>query len=296
LKVLITGGSGFIGYNLYNHLKNKHNITLVDNFYTSTQRDNVINLDISKYSAKLEELVKNIDVIYHFAGSVGVKKIDSEFHNSLMNTLDINDVLFRLCEKHNKKLIYASTSEVYGNCKDAKETDFCKISSPEFGRGSYSCAKLMSEFILKSYTFPSVICRFFGIVGRGQLPNYGMVLPNFIKNAKDNKDLIVYGDGQQSRCFCSIDDTVIMLELLLDDVHNGEIYNIGNSETNIKIIDLAKKVIQITNSKSKIVFKNTDKIFSKDFFEIYYRSPCTKKFDKYYKARYDIDSIIESVI
>jgi len=296
LKVLITGGSGFIGYNLYNHLKNKHNVTIVDNFSTSVLREDTINLDISKYSTELEELVKCTDVIYHFAGSVGVKKIDSEFHDTLMNTLNINSTLFVLCSEYNKKVIYASTSEVYGNCKDAKETDFCKIASPDFGRGSYSCAKLMSEYLLKSYDFPSVICRFFGIVGKGQLPDYGMVLPNFIKNAKEGKDLLLYGDGQQSRCFCSIDDAIKMLELLLDDVHNGEIYNIGNSETDIKIIDLAKKVIQITQSTSEIVFKNPNEIFSKDFFEIDYRSPCTEKFDKYYKARYNIDDIIKSTI
>jgi len=155
---------------------------------------------------------------------------------------------------------------------------------------------LMSEFILKSYNFTSIICRFFGIVGKGQLPDYGMVLPNFIENAKNNKDLIVYNDGQQSRCFCSIKDTVKMLELLLDDVHNGEIYNIGNSKTNIKILDLAKKVIHITNSKSKIIFKNIDEIFSKNFFEIVYRSPCTEKFDRYYKAKYNIDDVISDMI
>ena len=296
MKILITGGAGFIGYNLYNHLKDKHDVTLVDNFSTSISKPNVINLDLSKKSKLLNELVQDCDVIYHLAGSVGVKKIDSEYHKSLVNSLNINNVLFPLCQKYNKKVIFASTSEVYGECKNAKESDTLKISSPEFGRGSYACAKLMSEFILKSFTFPSVICRFFNIVGKGQLPDYGMVLPNFIKKAKAGEDLIVHDNGEQVRSFCDISDAIIMLEMLLDDVHNGEIYNIGNSNNEMTMDRLATAVILLTSSDSKIMYKPSSEIFSKQFFEIKNRTVCTEKFDKFYTARISTHDIIKSMI
>lgn len=296
MKILITGGAGFIGFNLYNHLKYKHTVTLVDNFSTSKPKEDVINLDISKYSEKLEELVKNTDVIYHLAGSVGVKKIDSEYHESLMNSININNTVFALCEKYNKKLVFASTSEVYGHCQNAKESDTLSISSPEFGRGSYSCAKLMSEFILKSYTFPNVIVRFFNVVGKGQLSDYGMVIPNFIEAAKSNSDIVVYDKGTQIRSFCDIRDVCIMLEELLYDIHNNEIYNIGNSNNKINILDLAKLVKKSTNSNSEIIFKDTKEVFSKQFFEIENRTVDTSKFDKFYKAKIPLEDIIKDCI
>jgi UDP-glucose 4-epimerase len=296
LNILITGGAGFIGQNLYNLLKEKHDVTLVDNFSTSNIVDNIVSLDLSKHTIQIEELIRNTDVIYHLAGSVGVKKIDSEYHESLMNSVNINNVIFPLVERYQKKLIFASTSEVYGECTDAKESDTCQISSPEFGRGSYSCAKLMSEFILKSYTFPSVICRFFNVVGKGQLADFGMVIPNFVKSAKANRRLIIHNDGAQVRSFCDISDAVIMLEMLLDDVHNGEIYNIGNSENEISMLDLACKIINMCDSNSEIFFRDTKEVFSKQFFEINKRTVCTDKFDEYYKAQQTLDEIIASVI
>jgi UDP-glucose 4-epimerase len=299
MKILITGGAGFIGWNLYNKLKNNHIVTLIDNFSTSeisSEKRNVINLDISTYSQKLEELISDVDLVFHLAGSVGVKKIDSEYHSALMNSININNVVFPLCEKYQTKVIYASTSEVYGECENAKETDNLTIASPEFGRGSYSCAKLMSEFIIKSYTFPSTIVRFFNIVGKGQVSNYGMVIPNFIEKAKNNEDLTVHDDGTQVRSFCDIDDAVIMLELLMDSKHDDEIYNIGNPKNTINMCELAKKVINLTHSDSKIQYKDTKDIFSKEFFEIVYRTPCTDKIDKYYEAQKSLDDIIKDLI
>jgi len=296
MNVLITGGAGFIGWNLYNHLRENKNIKdiyLVDNYSTSnisTEKQKVINkLDISKYSEELENIIKEVDVIYHLAGSVGVKKIDSEYHSALMNSLNINNVIFPLCEKYQTKVIYASTSEVYGECDNAKETDNLTISSPEFGRGSYSCAKLMSEFIIKSYTFPSTIVRFFNVVGKGQVPDYGMVIPNFIKRAKNNEDLIIHNNGSQVRSYCDIRDAVIMLEMLLDNKHNNEIYNIGNADNIMSVRSLANMIVNNTKSNSMLVFKDTKKIFSKEFFDI-------NKFNKYYKAKYTLTEIIKELI
>ena len=299
MNVLITGGAGFIGWNLYNQLKDNHNVTLIDNFSTSKRTeftDNVIELDISTYSAELEKLIENNDVIYHLAGSVGVKKIDSDYHGALMNSININNVIFPLCEKYNTKTIFASTSEVYGECDNAKESDNLTIASPEFGRGSYSCAKLMSEFIIKSYSFPSVIVRFFNIVGKGQVPDYGMVIPNFIKKAKNNENLIIHDSGTQIRSYCDIDDAVIMLEMLLNDKHNDEIYNIGNEENVASVRTLANMIIKEARSKSMLEFKDTKKVFSDEFFEINHRTPCTAKFNKYYKAQKSLEDIIKGLI
>lgn len=297
MNILITGAAGFIGWNLYNQLKTQnHKIALIDNFSTSNNKQAVHNLDISVYSEELEALVKTADVIYHLAGSVGVKKIDSEYHKSLMNSININNILFELCEKHCTKVIFASTSEVYGECTNAKETDTLQISSPEFGRGSYSCAKLMSEFILKSYSFPSTIVRFFNVVGKGQIHNYGMVIPTFMKNAKESKPLIVHNKGTQVRSYCCISDAVIMLNMLLDEEHNNKIYNIGNTNNKTTVKELAELIIDLTNSKSKIIYKDTDQVFSKEFFEINERSVCTDKFNKFYKAEKPLHDIIKGLI
>ena len=193
-------------------------------------------------------------------------------------------------------MIFASTSEVYGNTSEAKETDTLQIGSPEVLRWGYACGKLMSEFLLRSYKTRSTIIRFFNVTGVGQVSTHGMVLPTFIERALRGEDLFVYGDGQQYRTFCDVRDAVLMLRSILTDDHSDEIYNIGNPHNNINILDLAKLVVALTNSSSRIVLRDYAKDFSDDHGEIFERRPNTDKIDNICKATHTIEDIIISML
>jgi UDP-glucose 4-epimerase len=303
MKVLITGGMGFIGQSLIENLENE--IIVIDNLNTSEykkrERVEFHNIDLSNPSKeeieKIEEILKEVKLVYHFASSVGVKYIDKNPESTLLNSFKINNILFPLFEKYKVKVIFASTSEVYGETQNAKETDTLKIGSPDKLRWGYACSKLMSEFLLKAYKFESVIVRFFNVTGPKQLSNYGMVLPTFIEKAKKNEEIIIYGDGEQYRSFCDIRDAIEMLkEVGFNENCNNEIYNIGNERNTINIKSLALKVIELTNSKSEIKFKNYKDDFSDEFGEIYERKPNTEKITKLYKSKYNLEELIKSMI
>jgi len=185
---------------------------------------------------------------------------------------------------------------VYGETQHAKETDVLCIGNPDVLRWGYACGKLMSEFLLKAHSFPGTIARFFNVVGSGQTGAHGMVLPRFITRAKNGEDLLVYGDGTQTRSLCDIRDAVSMLRLLSDDQHVGETYNIGNSNNTISINDLAELVIKHTNSRSCIKHMNFNDVMSDQSQDIYMRKPCTEKMNEFYRSPYNIDDIITSLI
>lgn len=306
MNILITGGAGFIGSNLTKHfLKNPDNIiTIIDNLSTNVDisgmdirneaRIQFIDADLAKptdmQKIVIETVIHNANIVYHLAGSVGVKYVDNDPSGTLQNSFNINNYLFPLFEKHNKKVVFASTSEVYGNTTEAKETDVLKIGSPDKMRWGYACAKLMSEFLLKSYTFPNVIVRFFNVTGVGQIADYGMVMPSFIEKGKKGIPLTVYGDGEQTRTFCDIRDAVEMLDILgMDDIHNNEIYNIGNPDNSISIGALARMI------SLRVEFKAYEDEFSDEFDEIYERKPNTDKMQQYYKCKYSLLDIVESM-
>lgn len=304
-KIVITGGAGFIG----SHIVEMHkiladDIVVIDNLSTSNQMksyDQVdfIHADLSTPGDNFHEVEKALhgaDIVYHMASSVGVKHVDKDPKGSLRNSFNINNNLFPLFERYNNRVIFASTSEVYGNTEEARETDTLKIGSPDTLRWGYACGKLMSEFLLKTYNFPSTIVRFFNVTGMGQISDHGMVLPTFIEKALRDEDVIVYGDGTQFRTFCDVRDAIKMLSIISSDKHIGEIYNIGNPSNTITMTQLAEKIIATVKSNSKIVYRGYEKDFSKDFGEIYKRKPNTDKIDRYYKAKYTVEDIITSMI
>ena len=310
MRVLITGGAGFVGSSLAKELiYDGHEVFIIDNFSTGRDlnveginKEYVFDLDLTdpKEMATVEHILAYTDVCYHFAASIGVKLVQEKPKETFINSTKINDNLFPLFEKYNTKVIFSSTSEVYGETKNkdgSKETDHLEIHPVQKPRGSYACSKLFSEFMLKSYNFPSVIVRFFNIVGPTQVPDYGHVLPRFIECAVNNMTIPVYGSGRQVRSFCDIRDATEMLKLLiLDfDLHNGEIYNIGNDSNVCDIGDLAQTVVKTVNSTSFIEHIGFEEALGKNFEEIYVRYPNTDKIKKYYECKYTLTDIIKNI-
>lgn len=304
--IAITGGNGFIGRHLAEyHLTRGDYVHSIDNYSTSVKPEKTNTLpgltnvcfDLSSPpNDRIKWIIRNAEIVYHLASSVGVKYIDKSPGDTLRNSMDINNNMFPLFEKFQSRVIFASTSEVYGNTEHAKETDTLKIGSPDTMRWGYACGKLMSEFLLKSYNFPSTIARFFNVTGSGQLSSHGMVLPTFVKLAKKNDNIVVHGDGEQYRSFCDVRDAIQMLVAITSDTNIGEIYNIGSSVNIHTIKDLAETVIDVIGSDSEIIYKKYSECFSDQFGEIYKRAPNTEKIDRLYKAKHDLRDIVSSMI
>jgi UDP-glucose 4-epimerase len=296
MKYLILGGAGFIGQNLAKRLiKTGNEVIIIDSLFTSHKPDlncEFILGDITKID--IEKYIKECPIIYFLAGSVGVDMIVNQPQRCLTNNIDLITTLFPLFKKYKPKVIFSSTSEVYGDGPFA-ESNNLSIGSPENLRWSYAASKLLTEFYLTSGNFPYIIARFFNIVGPGQLPNFGMVLPRFIKAAKNNDDLIVYGDGSQVRSFCHIEDTINIL-LQIQDLEE-QIFNVGNDEP-ITIKELAEKVIGLSGSKSQIKFVNPKEIYAENYGDINKRIPDLTKLKQtiIYTNKYSIDDIIKSLL
>lgn len=301
MKVVITGGCGFIGTNLAIKLTSiGHDVISIDNMSTAVRQapvsdhEQIIDHNLNNITT-IENIFSDADLVFHFASSVGVKLIDDDPHNTLLNSFETNMSLLPVFERFNNRVIFASTSEVYGNRKDAKESDDLTIGSPEIGRWGYACSKLMMEFLLRCYSFPSVVVRFFNICGLYQTGKHGMVLPKFIHNATTDQDLIIYGDGKQTRAFCDVRDAVEMLLAVSNTKFHHELYNIGNQNNTITITQLAELVIKTCNSKSKIKYMDYGAEFSESHQDIHQRSPDTSKIQSLYLPRYDLVNTIEHV-
>lgn len=310
MRILVTGGLGFIGSELIKSYKGKNvEIVIIDNLSTNStspldlrslgEHITFHSIDLSSPdSLQLEiitEEIKKAHLVYHLASPVGVRYVDNNAKKAIQSLFLINHNVFPIFERFGSRVIFASTSEVYGNNPDAKESDQLSISSPEYLRGGYAAGKIASEFLLRTYNFPFIILRFFNVTGKGQLPDYGMVLPNFVKAAKENTPITVYDNGHQTRSFCHIKDAVNAVILLAHDSSiKDAIFNIGNSENYISINELAQKVITNFHSSSIIIYQPFKDAFSKESFEINIRKVNDGKIRKHYEFKYNIDDIIES--
>jgi UDP-glucose 4-epimerase len=300
---LILGGAGFIGQHLTHKLLNsrQQRVTIIDNLSTGK-----INLDeFSEYknlfkfihsdiqSLEDKELLKHMkdnNRIFHFAGSVGVEHIDKDPSGTLFNNNSLTNKLIPLFKESRRHVIFSSTSEVYGN-GPFNEENFCNIGPSNKLRWGYAASKLMAEFLLNASGVPYTVLRFFNIVGPGQLPDYGMVLPKFIKAAKNNEDLIVYGTGEQVRCFFHIDDATDAIIKCVD--FKNELFNVGNDQPTT-INELARKVIEMSGSNSKIVHVPYEEVFSKNYGDIQKRIPDITKLKE--KTRFKPKKSLEDII
>jgi UDP-glucose 4-epimerase len=293
LRYLITGGAGFIGSHLAERLLARGDrVVLLDNLSTGSM-DNIRHL---KTSGQMEyhldnienvqlvaELVDDADVIVHLAAAVGVKLIvESPVRTIETNVNGTQRILEAACKKR-KLVLTASTSEVYGkNTNVPFHEDADLVLGPTTkGRWSYAASKALDEFLALSYwkekKLPVIVVRLFNTVGPRQTGRYGMVLPNFVKQALINEPIQVYGNGQQSRCFCDVRDTVEGLIRLMDtDRSIGEVVNVGNTEE-ITIEGLAKLVKERTRSTSPIEFVPYDQAYEPGFEDMMRRVPCVDK-------------------
>ena len=243
---------------------------------------------------ELVRLIQKHQRVYHFAGSVGVEYIDKDPSGTLANNIALNNKLIPIFKDARRHVIFSSTSEIYGN-GPFNEDDNASIGPSSKLRWGYAASKLMMEFQLRAENINHTTVRFFNVVGPGQLADYGMVLPRFIKAAKNNEDLIVYGDGNQVRSFCHVADAVDAL-IRVSEI-NGEIFNIGNDEP-ITIGRLAERVIELSGSSSKIVYVPYEQAFSKNHGDIIKRVPDITKIKTLtgYVPQYRLDDIIKDML
>ena len=310
MKTLITGGAGFIGSHLTEYLLSQdQQVVILDDFsgageegLKQTRESN--NLSIIKGSILDQELVtkllKEVTHCYHLAAALGVEKINNEPIISFETNLKGSQIVLNAAANIGVRTLLASSSEVYGKNPNMplKEESDRVLGSPEIARWSYSEAKAMDELyafeLYKHKSFPVSIARFFNTVGSRQSGSYGMVLPRFVKAALSNQPLTVYGDGTQSRTFCSVTDVVDALVLLMDSKESiGQAFNIG-STNEITITELAQKVIKLTNSSSEIVYKRHAEVFGDNFEEPQRRVPDISKIKKAvgWQPKQSLDEVI----
>jgi UDP-glucose 4-epimerase len=316
MKVLITGGAGFIGSHLAErHLKMGDHVEIIDNLSTgsieniqhleSNERfnyviDDVLSLDV------MREIVGNCDLIYHLAAAVGVNFIIENPLSSLISNIRGTEIVLELANEQKKKVILASTSEIYG--KKNGHVPFAENSDRTLGpttvlRWNYSTSKAVDELFALAYwrekRLPCVIVRPFNVIGPRQSGHYGMVVPRFVKQALLGHPITVYGDGEQRRCWTYIDDALDgLVALAVSDKAVGEIFNLGSHfETSIK--DLAIKVKEMTSSDSEINYVPYDQAWPKGTYEdLMYRAPDLTKISNCvdYNPKVDLDGALAEII
>jgi UDP-glucose 4-epimerase len=289
MRILITGGAGFVGSHLADELLSRgHRVHALDDLSTGAI-DNVRHLKAHpafEYTIEscnnapvVAELVDSADVVYHLAAAVGVELIVESPVRTIENNVHTTEVVLSAASKKKKPVFVASTSEVYGKSTALPfREDGDLLLGPTFkGRWSYACSKAIDEFLALAYWkekgLPTVIGRMFNTVGPRQTGRYGMVVPNFVRQAIASQPLTVFGDGSQSRCFCHVHDVVRALAGLMerDDLY-GEVFNIG-SEAEITIRGLATRVRELVGSDAPIKYVPYDEAYEQGFEDMQRRVP-----------------------
>lgn len=314
MRVLITGGAGFVGSHLCEALLERGDEVFVIDDLSTGSIDNISHLkdrprfhytiDTVTNEPVLAELIDRCDVVVHLAAAVGVKLIVEQPVHTIETNVHGTEVVLKHANKKKKLVLIASTSEVYGKSTEVpfNEDQDLVLGATVKHRWAYACSKLIDEFLALAYwkerKLPIIIVRLFNTVGPRQTGQYGMVIPNFVRQALAGKPITVFGDGQQSRSFTYVGDVVRAMVALIDEPRAiGQVFNIGNGHE-ISIMDLAAKVKAMTGSSSEIVRIPYDQAYEAGFEDMPRRVPDITKVNALvgYKPTVELDEILTRVI
>jgi UDP-glucose 4-epimerase len=314
MKVLITGGAGFVG----SHLAEKHlalgdEVYIIDDLSTGSI-ENIQHLkthprfhyaiDTLTNVQLTAELADLADTIYHLAAAVGVRLIVESPVRTIETNVRGTEVILHIAAKKQKRVLITSTSEVYGKRDTVpfREDDDLVLGATSKARWAYACSKAIDEFLAIAYwnekKVPAVIVRLFNTVGARQTGRYGMVIPNFVQQALAGEDITVFGDGSQRRCFTHVSDAVgAIVKLAAHPDAPGQVYNVGNDEE-VSILELAERIKKATGSRSRIVCVPYEKAYQEGFEDMMRRVPDLSKAAQAigYKPTMSLDQILADVI
>lgn len=314
MKILITGGAGFIGSHLAGASMNDGNdVAVVDNLSTGSMANIEHFMPNEKFSfvegdirdiKLIEKLMDKCDCVYHLAAAVGVQLIADRPVHTIETNIGGTEVVLDCANKFRKKILLASSSEVYGKSEKVPfcEDDDLVLGSTIYSRWAYACSKAIDEFLglafYQQYGLGVVIARFFNTIGPRQTGKYGMVVPRFVESALKNEPVKIFGDGKQSRCFCYVGDVVeAIMKLMNSDAANGRVYNVGSTEE-ITIEALADKVIQMTNSSSTKEYLSYEQAYGKQIDDMARRMPSIDRINSVvgWSSKTDLTKTLEMII
>lgn len=314
MRVLVTGGAGFIGSHLTERLlKGGHEVAAIDNLSTGSLK-NIENYrehsgfefvmgDI-RNAELMEPLVEHSDMIFHLAAAVGVKLIVEDPVLTIETNISGTEIVLDIANKFSKKTFLASSSEVYGKSEAVPffEEDDIVLGSTSFSRWAYACSKAIDEFLglafYQQYGLSVVIGRFFNTIGPRQTGQYGMVVPRFVQMALKDEPIQICGTGKQTRCFCYVGDLVEAVIKLMNCEHAaGKVYNIGSSEE-ISIEELADKIIEMTGSKSQKQFVPYELVYGMPIDDMMRRVPSLERIRETvgWEPKTSLDEILQVII
>ena len=319
MKYLITGGAGFIGSHLADYLiEQGHHVDVLDNISTGRLENIQHLIDNDRFNFKIGDIldldtlashILEVDQVFHLAATVGVRLIMEKPVQTILTNVRGTENVLEMATRYRKKVLVASTSEVYGKrmevvegTESLSEDDDWVLGTTKKRRWAYACSKAMDEFLALAYheekDLPVVVARFFNTVGPRQSGRYGMVIPNFVEAALQGKPIQVHGDGEQSRCFTYVGDAIRAIVQLMNTAEaEGDIFNIGNDEE-ITINELARRVKKLTNSSSEIVHVPYEKTYGKGFEDMRRRTPNIARLKELiqYQPAHNVNEILHEVI